>query len=72
LEPKGKSSAQRVREKLLNLVKRRPSPLAELKKALNLTDEGLEEVIESLVREGKVKVVTYGGEKFLTATQKGD
>ena len=72
LEPKGKSSAQRVRERLLNLVKRRPSPLAEIKRALNLTDEGLQEVIESLVREGKVKVVTYGGEKFLTATQKGD
>ena len=72
LEPKKKTTAQRVREKLLNLVKRRPSPLGELKRALNLTEEGFEEVVESLIREGKVKMVTYGGEKFLISTQKGE
>jgi len=72
LEPKKKTTAQRVREKLLNLVKRRPSPLGELKKVLNLTEEGFEEVVESLIREGKVKMVTYGGEKFLISTQKGE
>ncbi|HIP98902.1 MAG TPA: radical SAM protein [Aquifex aeolicus] len=72
LEPKKKTEAEKVREKLLNLVKRRPSPLGELKRALNLTEEGFEELIETLLREGKVELVTYGGEKFLTSTQKGE
>ena len=66
---KGKTSkAQKLENKLLELVKRRPSPLKELRIALNLTEEGLQELIEKLQREGKVKVVLYGDEKFLKAT----
>ena len=66
---KGKTSkAEELERKLLELVRRRPSPLKELRIALNLTEEGLEELIEKLQREGKVKIVFYDDEKFLKAT----
>ena len=54
-----------MEKNLLEMVKRRPSPLGEVKRALNLTDEGLEEVLEKLQREGKVKVETFFGKKYV-------
>ena len=67
-EIKGKpSKAGELERKLLELVRRRPSPLRELRIALNLTEESLEELLEKLQKEGKVKVLIYDNEKFLKA-----
>jgi wyosine [tRNA(Phe)-imidazoG37] synthetase (radical SAM superfamily) len=63
------SKAEEVEEKLLQMVKRRPSPFKEVMVALGLTEEGLEELLEKLIKEGKIKVETYDDEKFLRATQ---
>ena len=59
------SRAGEVEKKLLEMVKRRPSPLEEVKRALNLTEEGLEEILEKLRGEGRVKVETFGGKKYI-------
>ncbi|HIC08626.1 MAG TPA: radical SAM protein [Aquificales bacterium] len=65
------SRAGEVEKRLLEMVKRRPSPLEEVKRALNLTDEGLEEVLEKLQREGKVKVETFEGKRYVVSAQGG-
>jgi wyosine [tRNA(Phe)-imidazoG37] synthetase (radical SAM superfamily) len=65
---KGKPSrAQELEEKLLQMVRRRPSPLEEIKKALNLTDEGLEELLTKLQRENKIEITKYGNGKYVKA-----
>jgi len=67
---KGKPShAERLEDKLLQMVKRRPSPLGEIKKALNITDEGLEELLDKLKRENKIELIPYGKDFFVKAVK---
>jgi len=51
--------------RLLELVRRRPSPPEELKPALRLGDEEFERLVQKLQREGKVKLVSHGGRRFV-------
>jgi wyosine [tRNA(Phe)-imidazoG37] synthetase (radical SAM superfamily) len=68
-ELKGRESErERLEKKLLDLVRRRPSPVKELLVSLGINGETLEELIEKLEREGKIKVVFYDDEKFLKAS----
>ncbi len=62
------SKAEEVEERLLQMVRRRPSPFREVMVSLGLTEEGLQELLEKLEREGKVKIEIYDDEKFLRAT----
>ena len=64
------SKAEEIEEKLLQMIKRRPSPFKEIMVSLGLTEEGLMEVVDKLERENKVKVVTYDAEKFLKTMEK--
>ncbi len=57
---------EELESKLLETVKRRPSPLEELEVSLNINRETLEELIEKLQREGKIEITTFGGKKFAT------
>ena len=62
------SKAEEVEERLLQMVKRRPSLFREVMVSLGLTEEGLQELLEKLEREGKIKIEIYDDEKFLRAT----
>ena len=64
---KGKSERERLEEKLLELVRRRPSPFEELLRALGVGEETFGELVEKLLGEGKVEVVLHGGRRFLKA-----
>ncbi len=59
------SLAGKVEERLLEMVRRRPSPLEELRLALDLERETFQELLEKLLREGKVEIVSYDGKKYL-------
>ncbi len=55
----------RLEEKLLNTVRRRPSPVEELKKALGVSEETFEELLQKLTQEGKVEIYRYGEAEFV-------
>jgi wyosine [tRNA(Phe)-imidazoG37] synthetase (radical SAM superfamily) len=66
LEEAKPQRAGEVEEKLLEMVRRRPSPPEEVRRALNLSEETFEELVEKLQREGKVRITSYGGKEFLS------
>jgi wyosine [tRNA(Phe)-imidazoG37] synthetase (radical SAM superfamily) len=63
----GGKKLEELEGRLLELVRRRPSPLEELLRALDVESETLEELVEKLTREGKVGVVEHNGRRFLKA-----
>ncbi len=66
-EMDGRKKLEELEGRLLELVRRRPSPFGELVRALGVEDETLEELVDKLVREGKVRVVEHNGKRFLKA-----
>lgn len=57
-----------LENRLLEMVRRRPSPLKELETTLNVTGEALEELLKKLQEEGKIVIKTYGGKTFVSKT----
>ena len=62
---------EELENKLLQTVKRRPSPLKELEISLNVSGETLEELLDKLQREGKVVLKNYGGKMFVKTAERG-
>ncbi|NPA14034.1 MAG: radical SAM protein [Aquificae bacterium] len=60
------TKAKDIENQLLDIVKRRPSPVEELRKSLSLTEEAMEEILEKLQREGKVKLLNRDGKVFVS------
>ncbi|WP_456419224.1 radical SAM protein [Thermovibrio sp.] len=55
----------RLKEEIYEIVVRRPCPVEELCDALGALREEVEEAVEELIREGKVKEVFFGGEPYV-------
>ena len=62
---KRKFPFSRLKEEVYRIVVRRPCPVEEIADALGVLTEEVEEAVESLKREGKVKEVLYGGEPYV-------
>ena len=57
---------EELEEKLLQTVKRRPSPLEELEVSLNVNKETLNELLHKLEKEGKVELKLFGDRYFVS------
>jgi len=57
---------EELEEKLLQTVKRRPSPLEELEVSLNVNRETLDELLQKLEKEGKVELKLFGNRYFVS------
>ena len=57
---------EELEEKLLQTVKRRPSPLEELEVSLNVNRETLDELLQKLEKEGKVELKPFGNRYFVS------
>jgi wyosine [tRNA(Phe)-imidazoG37] synthetase (radical SAM superfamily) len=66
-ELKNQARREELEERLLNAVRRRPSPKGELRRALGIGEETLGELLEKLSAEGRIKEVKRGGETFVEA-----
>ncbi len=62
---KRKFPFSRLKEEVYRIVVRRPCPVEEIADALGVLTEEVEEAVESLKKEGKVKEVLYGGEPYV-------
>ncbi len=62
---KRKFPFSQLKEEVYRIVVRRPCPVEEIADALGVLTEEVEEAVESLKREGKVKEVIYGGEPYV-------
>ncbi len=62
---KRKFPFSQLKEEVYRVVVRRPCPVEEIADALGVLTEEVEEAVESLKREGKVKEVLYGGEPYV-------
>ena len=60
-----KFSAGELKEEIYQMVLRRPCPVEEIADALGATREEVEEAVEELIREGKVKELLFGGEPYV-------
>ncbi len=54
-----------VKEEVYDIVVRRPCPIDELCDALGVLREEVEEAVEELIKEGKVKELYFGGEPYV-------
>ena len=60
-----KTPIREIKEEIVSIVSRRPCPISELADALNVLEEEVKAAVSALVREGKVKVVDFGGEPYI-------
>jgi wyosine [tRNA(Phe)-imidazoG37] synthetase (radical SAM superfamily) len=64
------TKAKDVENQLLDIVRRRPSPIEELRESLSLTEEALEELLEKLQKEGKIKFLYQDNKVFVAFNKK--